>query len=108
MFESEDRDAIPVEIPDALYLELFDCEVDPFDGNFTLASHHQFAQSLLNAEQNGNIWEADFTEDALVYLLNISLPYHMEMWYTWGDDQGELLLEHAKDILDEFNTYYPY
>lgn len=104
----EKRDAIPVYIPNPLFMELLDCEVESSEGNCSVPSHHQFSQSLLNAEQNDDIWEVEFTEDGMIYFLNIALLRNMEMWYTWNNDEGEILLTHAKNILNDLNMYYPY
>ena len=105
----ENRDAIPVRISDLLYQELLECEVEPPIAGSPLASHHQFSQGMLNAEKiSSTEWEAELSEDGLVFLLNIALPTNMEMWYSWGTLEGNALLEDAKAILDEFNVYYPY
>ena len=105
----ENRDAIPVRMPDFLYQELLECEVESLTAENPLASHHQFSQGMLNAEKvSSTEWEVELSEDGLVFLLNIALPQGMEMWYSWGTIEGVSLLEQAKTILDEFNVYYPY
>ena len=108
IIDFENRDAIPVRMTDRLYSELQDCEVDPSTDVNPLASDHHFFQAMLNAEQEGQMWHLEISEDGLVYLLNIALPTHMEMWYSWGDEYGHNLLNDAKDVMDEFDVYYPY
>lgn len=106
-YNYENRDRIVVELPTTLYLELMDCEVEsPIDGLSN--SHNQFVKSMLKAEEVNEVWETELDEDGFTYLLNIALPTYMEMWYSWGDDLGEKLLNEAKSVLDNFDVYYPY
>jgi hypothetical protein len=107
-------DAISLTLPNTLYTELFDSEVDGLDicaENLSpiLGSHFQFAQGMVSAEKvSPSEWLVELTEDALIYLVNIALPANMEMWSGWGTIEGSLLMRQAKRFLDSRDIYYPY
>jgi hypothetical protein len=102
-------DILDIEIPDDLYNELFECEVNPYSSEDIRGGHHQFSQAMINAESmSGSMWLVELSRDAFLHLVNVALPTHMEMWYSWGDEEGFKLLNQAKEFLDEHDISYPY
>ena len=98
-----------ITIPDFFYEELIACDVDPFLDEEIPASHHQLSQALLEAEMDEDgLWGVDLTEDALVHLINVTLPTHMEMWYSWNDDKGQDLIDAASKVLGSYDAFNPY
>lgn len=98
-----------IEIPRFLYQELLDCEVDPYTSDEMLGEQHQFSKAMLEAEfLDDGPAHVPMSEDAFVYLMNMALPQNMEMWYSWGDEDGESLLEAAKSVYSHYGIYCPY
>jgi len=99
-----------IKIPRHLYQELFDCEIDPYTSDDMDGSHHQFSRAMLEAEHlvENDFISVELSEDAFVYLMNIVLPSNMEMWYSWGDLDGDNLLMEAKSLYNHFGIYCPY
>ena len=103
--------SISLHMSTALYTELFDCEIEPYDTetDIILGSQGQFISSMLHAEHvSDTSVYLQMSDDAFVYLVNIVLPQNMEMWFAWGSVEGDILMEEAKHFLDEFNVPYPY
>jgi len=108
---TDSDDTVSLHLPTDLYQELFDCEVDPYEtaNDSPAGSQHQFVQAMILAEDvGGDEVFIELTPDALVYFLNTALPTNMEMWTSWGSIEGDELLAQAKQILDDYNVYYPY
>lgn len=94
-------------MPNELYQELHATEVDTYEEG-DVASKQHFAKALLNGAELKTGWSIELDEDTFVYLVNQVLLGNMEMWATWGNEEGETFLKQTKGILDKFNLYYPF
>lgn len=88
-----------------LYDELFECEVDSYDIDIDSLrpAHIQFIQGMLEVEEpDTGVVSLTMTNDGCEYLLSHILPENMEMWTTWGSQQGHILLRSSHEFLQRF------
>lgn len=101
---------IELYLTDNLYQELFATEADTYEEDRDPVGKQRLAKSLIEAQKEfeGVMWRITIDEDTLLYLFNIALPEYLEMWYSWGSEEGCQLHEDAQLLMSKYNVYYPY
>lgn len=112
--EYPESEIVQISMDLVLYNQLFDNEVDSMEIDDIPLNHRgitaQFIQGMLRAEINEEyeIALVSLTQDAIDYLLQDVLPLNMEMWYNWGTEEGNQLIDYGRDIYTELDEYCPY
>ena len=90
-----------------LYYELLSCESEPPDF-YDEEGYEEFHEAMLNAESDELSFDLLLNETGWSYLIRIVVFIYMEMWYTWGSEEGDELLNEARAFLNTHDIFYPY